>query len=121
MQFETKGKLLQLKDDYIKNVTITNTTTVTQGPSDFESKEYTLNADIELENDWVMVFFSSNKPIKFDESTLIKFFMFNKDYFENMTTKEFTEFFKNVSGFKNKSELKWEFLDALLTIQEGED
>ena len=48
MKFETKGKLLQLKDDYIKNVTVTNTTTVTKGPSDFESKEYTLNVDIEL-------------------------------------------------------------------------
>ena len=121
MKFETKGKLLQLKDDYIKNVTITNTTTVTQGPSDFESKEYTLNADIELENDWVMVFFSSNEPIKFDESTLIKFFMFNKDYFEIMTSKEFTEFFENVSDSKNKSELKWEFLDALLAMQEEDD
>lgn len=41
MQFETKGKLLQLKDDYIRNVTVTNTTAVTKGPSDFESKEYT--------------------------------------------------------------------------------
>lgn len=121
MQFKTQGKLLQLKDDYIKNVTVTNTTTVTKGPSDFESREYTLNVDIELENDWVMVFFSSNEPIKFDESTLIKFFMFNKDYFENMTTKEFTEFFKNVSDSKNKSELKWEFLDALLAMQEEDD
>lgn len=121
MQFETKGKLLQLKDDYIKNVIVTNTTAVTKGPSDFVSKEYTLNVDIELENDWVMVFFSSNEPIKFDESTLIKFLIFNKDYFENMTFKEFTEFFENVSDSKNKSELKWEFLDALLAMQEGDD
>lgn len=121
MKFETKGKLLQLKDDYIRNVTVTNTTTVTKGPSDFESKEYTLNVDIELENDWVIVFFSSNEPIKFDESTLIKFLMFNKDYFENMTFKEFSEFFENVSDSKNKSELKWEFLDALLTMQEEDE
>lgn len=121
MQFETKGKLLQLKDDYIKNVTVTNTTAVTKGPSDFESKEYTLNVDIELKNDWVMVFFSSNEPIKFDESTLIKFLIFNKDFFKNMTTKEFTEFFENVSDSKNKSELKWEFLDALLAIQEEDE
>lgn len=121
MQFKTQGKLLQLKDDYVKNVAVTNTTTVTKGPSDFESKEYTLNADIELENDWVMVFFSSNEPIKFSEGTLIKFLMFNKDYFENMTFKEFTEFFENVSDFKNKSELKWEFLDALLAMQEEDE
>lgn len=119
MQFKTKGKLLQLKDDYIKNVTVTNTTAVTKGPSDFESREYTLNVDIELENDWVMVFFSSNEPIKFSEGTLIKFLMFNKDYFENMTFKEFKEFFEEVSDSKNKS--KWEFLDTLLTVQEQED
>lgn len=119
MQFKTKGKLLQLKDDYIKNVTVTNTTTVTKGPSDFESKEYTLNVDIELKNDWVMVFFSSNEPIKFDESTLIKFLIFNKDFFKNMTTKEFTEFFENVSDSKNK--LKWEFLNALLAMQDEEN
>lgn len=118
MQFKTQGKLLQLKDDYIKNVTVTNTTTVTQGPSDFESKEYTLNVDIELENDWVMVFFSSNEPIKFDGGTLIKFLMFNKDFFEKMTAKEFTKFFEGVSDSKNKSEFKWEFLDALLAMQE---
>lgn len=121
MQFETKGKLLQLKDDYIKNVTVTNTTTVTKGPSDFESKEYTLNVDIELENDWVMVFFSSTEPIKFDEGTFIKFLMFNKDFFENMTTKEFTKFFEDISDSKNKSELKWGFLDALLAIQDGDE
>lgn len=118
MQFKTQGKLLQLKDDYVKNVTVTNTTTVTKGPSDFESKEYTLDVDIELEDTWVMVFFSSNEPIKFDESTFIKFLMFNKDYFENMTFKEFSEFFENVSDSKNKSELKREFLDALLAMQE---
>lgn len=119
MQFKTKGKLLQLKDDYIKNVTVTNTTTVTKGPCDFESKEYTLNVDIELKNDWVMVFFSSSEPIKFDESTLIKFLIFNKDFFKNMTTKEFTEFFENVSDSKNK--LKWEFLNALLAMQDEEN
>ena len=118
MQFKTKGKLLQLKDDYIKNVTVTNTntTTITKGPSDFKSKEYTIDVNIELENDWVMVFFSSDEPIKFGEGTLIKFLMFNKDYFENMTLKEFSKFFENVSGSKNK--LNWEFLDALLIIQE---
>lgn len=119
MQFKTQGKLLQLKDDYVKNVTVTNTTTVTKGPSDFESKEYTLDVDIELENTWVMVFFSSNEPFKFDEGTLIKFLMFNKNFFEKMTTKEFKEFFENVSDSKNK--LKWEFLDALLAMQEEED
>lgn len=120
MQFKTQGNLLQLKDDYVKNVTVTNVTT-TVNTGNHESTEYTSDVNIELENTWVMVFFSSNEPIKFDESTLIKFFMFNKDYFENMTFKEFTEFFENVSDSKNKSELKWEFLDALLAMQEEDD
>lgn len=120
MQFKTQGNLLQLKDDYVKNVTVTNVTT-TVNTDNRESTEYTSDVNIELENDWVMLFFSGNEPIKFDESTLIKFLMFNKDYFENMTFKEFTEFFENASDSKNKSELKWEFLDALLAMQEEED
>jgi hypothetical protein len=120
MQFKTQGNLLQLKDDYVKNVTVTNVTT-TVNTGNRELTEYTFDVNIELENDWVMVFFSSNEPIKFDEGTLIKFLMFNKDYFENMTFKEFTEFFENVSDSKNKSELKWEFLDALLAMQEEDE
>lgn len=120
MQFKTQGNLLQLKDDYVKNVTVTNVaTTVNTGNS--ELTEYTPDVNIELEDTWVMVFFSSNEPIKFGEGTLIKFLMINKDYFENMTTNEFTEFFENVSDPKNKSELKWEFLDALLAMQEEDE
>lgn len=120
MQFKTQGNLLQLKDDYVKNVTITNVTT-TVNTGNRELTEYTSDINIELENTWVMVYFNSTKPTEFDEGTLIKFLMFNKDFFENMTANEFTEFFKNVSDSKNKSELKWEFLDALLAMQEEDD
>ncbi len=120
MQFKTQGNLLQLKDDYVKNVTTTNVTT-TVNTGNYELTEYTADVNIELEDTWVMVFFSSNEPIKFDEGTLIKFLMFNKDFFEKMTAKEFTKFFEGVSDSKNKSELKWEFLDALLAMQEEDE
>ena len=120
MQFKTQGNLLQLKDTHVKNATVTNVTT-TVNTGNRELTEYTSDVNIELKNTWVIVFFSSNKPFKFDEGMLIKFLIYNKDFFENMTAKEFTKFFEDVSDSKNKSELKWEFLNALLAIQEGDE
>lgn len=45
MQFKTQGNLLQLKDDYVKNVTVTNVTT-TVNTGNHESTEYTSDVNI---------------------------------------------------------------------------
>lgn len=118
MQFKTKGKLLQLKDDYVKNVTVKQTIETVRYSDTYKTQMYHSNVNIELGNSWVMRWFNNSNYVPVEEGMLIKFLMFNKNYFENMTTEEFKEFFNRASAHVDKSNTNVDFFEALNKIKE---
>lgn len=120
MQFKTKGKLLQLKDDYIKNVTVKQSIETVRYSDTDKTQMYHSDVDIELGNSRVMKWFNNSNHVQVEEGTLIKFLMFNKDYFENMTTEEFKEFFNRASAHIDKSGTNLDFFEALNKIKEDQ-